>query len=179
MRSRRGPIPRTHLSGSRPTISAPRPACSTASHEVSSSKRCCGSIAVASRSVIPKNSGIEARNVVEEPAPSRHRPTRAHRARGRSTRRRPSGRRGISVTRSSPRSNASHNRSGESMPPGSRHAMPMTATGLHTCLAHGRIPAFPCSAQAGNPAPSHLATLDLPTEIQANHQFSGSDLLYI
>ena len=55
---------------------------------------------------------------------------RAHRARGRSTRRRPSGRAGISVTRSSPRSNASHNMSGESMPPGSRQAIPMTATGI-------------------------------------------------
>ena len=34
-----------------------RPACSTASHDTSSSKRCCGSSAAASRSPIPKNSG--------------------------------------------------------------------------------------------------------------------------
>ena len=33
------------------------PACSTASQLVSISIRCCGSIAVASRSLIPKNSG--------------------------------------------------------------------------------------------------------------------------
>lgn len=39
------------------------------------------------------------------------------------------------VTRSSPRSNASHNRSGESMPPGSRHPIPMTATGVTRVLS--------------------------------------------
>jgi hypothetical protein len=36
------------------TVAGFTPACSTASQAVSSSKRCCGSIAVASRSVIPK-----------------------------------------------------------------------------------------------------------------------------
>ena len=37
---------------------------------------------------------------------------------------------GTSVTRSSPRSNASHSCSGESMPPGRRQAIPITATGV-------------------------------------------------
>ena len=47
-----------------------------ASHEVSSSKRCCGSIAVASFSLIPKNSGSKLGDVVQERAPLAHRPTR-------------------------------------------------------------------------------------------------------
>ena len=34
-----------------------KPACSVASQQVSSSTRCCGSIAVASRSLMPKKSG--------------------------------------------------------------------------------------------------------------------------
>ena len=55
---------------------------------------------------------------------------RARRARGRSSSSASHRSAGISVTRSSPRRTASHSASGESMPPGSRHAMPMTAIGV-------------------------------------------------
>ena len=119
----------------------------------------------------PEELGIEARDVVEEPAPSRHRPTR-HAGLG------------VVVLVSVPAVGGNlgdqvvaaqqrlPQQVGRVDAPGkpARHADDSNRT--HTCVAHGRIPAFPCSAQAGNPAPSHLATLDLPTEIQANHQFA-------
>jgi hypothetical protein len=53
------------------------------------------------------------------------------------------------------------------MPPGSRHAMPMTAIGFIRALLTAEYLPSPCSAWAGNSTTSHLATLDLPTEIQA------------
>ena len=56
VRSRRASTRRRHRSASPASVAGSRPACSTASQEVSSSRRCCGSIAVASRSSIPKNS---------------------------------------------------------------------------------------------------------------------------
>ncbi len=73
--SRHASNPRTHRSASRPRLAGLRPACSTASQEVSSNRRCCGSIAVASRSLIPKKSESKPPNVIEERAPLRHRPT--------------------------------------------------------------------------------------------------------
>lgn len=72
---------------------------------------------------------VESGDVVEEPTPARHRAL-------------PHTRLGVVVLvgvpavgrnvriRSSARSTDSHNLSGESTPPGSRHAMPMTATGV-------------------------------------------------
>ena len=51
------------------------------------------------------------------------------------------------MTRSSPRSNASHNWSGESMPPGSRHAMPMTATGVTCASSTAGSPLLPPSSR--------------------------------
>ena len=104
------------------------PACSTASHDDSSSNRCCGSIATASPSVIPKKPKSK------PPTPSRkapHPPTvwfGSHRSTG------------ISPTRSSPRSNAPQRRSGESIPPGSRQAIPMTATGVTGPARNARSP---------------------------------------
>ena len=44
------------------------PASSSASQDVSSSSRCCGSIASASRGLMPKKLGVELGRVVEEAA---------------------------------------------------------------------------------------------------------------
>ena len=55
LRSRRASIPRTLRSATGFVVGL-RPACSMASQDVSSTRRCCGSIAIASESLIPKNS---------------------------------------------------------------------------------------------------------------------------
>jgi len=47
------------------------------------------------------------------------------------------------VTRSSPRSSASQHRSGEFISPGSRHAIPMTATGVTLALSNVPDPSLP------------------------------------
>jgi hypothetical protein len=52
------------------------PARSTASHDVSSRSRRWESMAAASRSPMPKNDASKPATVVEETAPSRHRPAR-------------------------------------------------------------------------------------------------------
>ena len=108
----------------------------------------------------PEELGIEARYIVEEPAPSRHRPTRhtgfgvvvlvSVPAVG--------GNLGDQVVAAQQRLPQQVGRIDAPRKP-ARHADDSNRS--HTCVAQGRIPAFPCSAQAGNPAPSHLATLDL------------------
>ncbi len=77
----------------------------------------------------PEELAVEVGVVVDEGAPLTYRPARHARFRGRRTSasQRSSG---ITVIMSSPRSNASHSCSGESIPPGNRHAKPMTATGV-------------------------------------------------
>ncbi len=78
----------------------------------------------------PEELRIEACDIVEKSAPLASPSDPARLVRGRRGSRHPSAPVGISVIRSSPRSSASHNESGESMPPGSRHAIPTTATGV-------------------------------------------------
>ena len=106
-----------------------RPACSTASQQVSSSTRCCGSMAMASRSLIPKKSGSKpVTSSRKAPHFDTERPgTPDSRSKSSSASQRSPG---TSVTMSSPRSSASHSLWVESIPPGSRQAMPTTAIGV-------------------------------------------------
>ncbi len=73
-------------------VAGSMPACSKASHAVSSSRRCCGSMLCASRGEIPKNSASNSA------APYRNPPSRAYEVCGRS------GSGSYSSARSQPRS---------------------------------------------------------------------------
>ena len=85
---------------------------------VSSSRRCCGSIVAASRGEMPKNCGSKRSTWCEEAAAPRDHLARRLRGRGRSRRRRPSGRAAPRRPRRRRRAAARHSASGSSTPPG-------------------------------------------------------------
>src|ERR1700733_563353 len=105
------------------------PASSRASQETSSSSRCCGSIARASRGLIPKNSASKSAASRRKP------PARAYDVPGRSG----SGSKSPSTSQprssgnseiaSPPAATRSQNRRGESAPPGNRQLIPTMTTG--------------------------------------------------
>ena len=103
------------------------PARSSASQLTSSSSRCCGSIASASRGEIPKNVRVELVDVAEEAALAAVRLARSRPDRGRTGRR--TSQRGNGSIASPPRSSSAHSASGLVTPPGNRHAIDTIAIG--------------------------------------------------
>ena len=131
------------------------PARSTASQEVSSNRRCCGSIARALLSGRLKNGASK------PPMSSRKAPHREIVFPGtpRSGSNNSSGSQrsaGISVTRSVPASSASQSSSGVSMPPGRRQAIPITAIGV-TLAVPTVLPLSDVSAPRPSPPPRGCA----------------------
>ena len=105
------------------------PACSSASHATSSSRRCCGSILAASRGEISKNSASKASMLAQERAPSGGTrpappPPRASRRRMAAIDRRHLTDRGPAVTQELPQRFWAR-----VSPPGKRQPRPMTAIG--------------------------------------------------
>ena len=129
------------------------PARSTASQDTSSSSRCCGSMAWASRGLIPKNAGSNPATSATNP------PCRARSA---------AGSRSPCVPRSQPRSagrpamasvpeaTSRHRSSGASTPPGYRQAIPTIATGSSAAAAAAGTAAWP-SGWPASPAVSPVA----------------------
>ncbi|MCP9972490.1 hypothetical protein LUX57_51510 [Actinomadura madurae] len=95
------------------------PARSNTSHDTSSSNRCCGSIASASRGEIPKNPASNSA------APTRNPPSRTYDGVAASQPRSS----GNAEIPSRPSETSSHSCSGDDTPPGKRHAIPTIATG--------------------------------------------------
>ena len=124
------------------------PACATASWTTSRLIRCCGSIAAASRSLIPKNAASN-RNAESTNAPQAA-------ARSASLTPPPTGQRsaGTGPIASTPASNASKNASGPSPPPGNRHPIPTIAI--------------------ASPAPSSSATRALRVRTVCNDRCSNA-----
>ena len=96
------------------------PARSSASQLTSSSSRCCGSIASASRGLIPKNPGSN------PAAPATNPPTRAYVSSSPLSQPRSAGNGPIA---SVPPATSSHRSSGLATPPGNRHPIPTIAIG--------------------------------------------------
>ncbi len=105
------------------------PAASMASQEDSIISRCCGSIAMASRGEIPKNTGSKSPGAARNPprSPSMSQPRSA----------------GTSSMASTPSATRRHRSSGVSTFPGSRQLMPTMAMGssLSTALTGPGVPA--------------------------------------
>ncbi len=115
------------------------PVRSTASQATSSNSRCCGSIASASRSEMPKNPASKAVASARNPPRSVKGgppvPASARRSRPRSQPRSV----GKFPVVSPPDATRSHSASGESMPPGKRQPIPTIATGSRVLLSAFRV----------------------------------------
>ena len=133
------PSPRTHPYDCPAKNPAPTPACSSASHTTSSTRRCCGSTRTASRGGIPKNPASNSRT------PSTNPPCRAYVRPGTSgsasknastSHRSP----GTNPTPDPPPVNRSQKPSTPPPEPGKRHPTPTTAIGSVNSSCAGTVP---------------------------------------
>ena len=103
------------------------PPSSIASCATSSSRRCCGSMRLASRGEMPKKAASKRSTSVDEPAPAACTSSPGARGRGRRRARGRTARAGPRGSRRRRRAAARQKRSGESAPPGKRQPMPTIA----------------------------------------------------
>ncbi|CNG81882.1 Uncharacterised protein [Mycobacterium tuberculosis] len=131
-----------------------KPASSSASHDASSTRRCCGSIATASRGEIPKKPASKYAASVRKPPPAWCVPSDTEAKTASASQPRSAGN---GTMPSRPSAMSRQNASGEPAPPGKRQAMPTIAIGSSATAA-----AWTTTVRAPLPAPSPARSRSSP-----------------